>query len=795
MKLPISWVRDFIDFDASVDGIADNLTMAGLEIDDIIDLTPIDGVVVAEVTECVKHPNADKLSVCKVNTATEKDIPVVCGAPNVRAGIKVPLATVGTVFDSSFKIKEAKLRGVLSKGMICSEKELGISDDNKGIMVLPDEYKIGNSLWDELPKQEPILDVAITPNRGDCLSIIGLAREMAVFLDKKVEVPSVSLKGSEVKTSDKIKVNNNDVVSCPRYTARYIKNITVGDSPLWMQNRLKDAGMRPVNNIVDITNYVMLETGQPLHAFDYKKIQGQEINIRKAFDSEKFETLDGKERKLNSEHLLICDKEKPIALAGIMGGKYSEVSDTTNEIILESAHFDPVVVRVGAKKLGISTEASYRFERYVDPNIALFASDRACELFEKYCGASVAGDVVDLYKKEISPLVVDLRLDRIKRILGISISKDMVISLLRKIDFEINEKTDNILTVGIPTFRSDVTREIDVIEEVARLYGYNNISDNPSSVIYFNDSSIVSDDISGKIRQTMLGIGFLETYCNSLTEQKKGMATWSYKNPSVSQVTLLNPHSPELSALRVNLIYGLLKVASWNMNRNISDLQIFEIGKKFIPVDKKEKPVEIEIVAGLISGGCFPRGWYGEVKHDFSSAKGLLVNFLNGLFVKEVTYKRSDESIFDEAVSVLIDGKDVGFIGKLNGKVKQTYGLKEDVYVFELEVDALKKQAFATKKFKALPKFPPINRDFSFVLDSSVESGSIVSHVKSLSPLIESAEWFDIYVGEQVEKGKKSMSLSIRIRSSDKTLSDTEADKVSKLVINSVKNKFGGTLR
>jgi phenylalanyl-tRNA synthetase beta chain len=395
MKLPLSWIRDYISFSASPEEISSQLTMQGLEIDAIHQIKEIEGIIIGEVISCTKHPNADKLSVCRVNTG-DRELQVVCGAPNVLAGIKVALATVGTQFPQGLKIQKAKLRGMESEGMICSEKELGLSEDASGIMILPPEAETGKPFWDQIPKKEAVLEVAITPNRGDCLCMIGLAREIAAIGGEKVKYPEISLKGSAVSSADKIKIIIHEPEACPRYVGKYFSNIKIGHSPDWMAQRLTEAGMRPINNVVDITNYVMLETGQPLHAFDYRKLAKTEINIRLAKKDEKFMTLDNKERTLNREHLLICDGEKAVALAGIMGGLCSEVDENTTEILLESAYFNPVTVRIGAKKLGLSSEAAYRFERGTDPNGCAKAADRAAELLEKYAHAKIAKDSVDV---------------------------------------------------------------------------------------------------------------------------------------------------------------------------------------------------------------------------------------------------------------------------------------------------------------------------------------------------------------------------------------------------------------
>ena len=815
MKLPLSWVRDYVEISAPVEEIAHRLTMCGLEVEKIDRVEQVAGVIIGNVVDCGKHPNADKLSICKVNTGQDT-ISIVCGAPNVKKGIKVPVALVGTKLSNGMVIKKAKIRGLESNGMICSEKELEISEESSGIMILPDSCKTGSSLWQEIPSREPVLEIAITPNRGDCLSIIGLARELAAVYNTKSELsgqssastklmpgkhkvkyPVINLKETEINTLEKIKIEIEDIKQCPRYVGRYLKNIKFGHSPEWMQQRLLEAGMRPINNIVDITNYVMLETGQPLHAFDYKKLEKGEIHIRLASENEKFTTLDDKEHNLSKQHLLICDANKPVAIAGIMGGKDSEVDETTTEILLESAHFNPVTIRIGAKKLGISTESSFRFERVVDPNGCARAADRAAELMAMYCNAEIGKGCVDVYPENIPPKNIRLRKSRVNRVLGTDISVEILRKILEQLEITVLNSSNNEFDVQAPTFRPDLEREIDLIEEIARIYGYENIPPKTSSTIHFNTDIESTDKLARNLRQNMVGLGFCEVYCNSLVDPKENICLWVDEKEHIP-VRLLNPQSPELAALRTSLVSGLLKVAKWNSNRNIKDLQIFEIGKSFLSKGENKLPLENDMIAGLVMGNRFLPGWYGEEKHNFSSAKGLLQTMLQKISLDKIEFKTfsSFNKLLDgESVEIFQKKAIIGYLGTVNKKISDKYDLREPVFIFELKLSALMPSLGNKKTFRVLPKFPPIDRDFAFVFNKNIESELIKSHIYKISSIIEHVEWFDLYMGEQIEKGKKSMALSVRMRSDQKTLTDTEAEKLSKKIIDSIKKEFGGEIR
>lgn len=795
MKLPLSWVRDYVDLKDAPREIADRLTMAGLEIEGMDEVVPIPGVVVGEVKACKKHPNADKLSVCEVDDGNQV-LQIVCGAPNVKAGIKVPLATIGTCFPGGFEIKKTKLRGEESCGMICSDRELGLSDEHTGIKILPETYQTGKDFWEELPKREPVLEVAITPNRGDCLSIMGLARELAAIYPQQMKPLPIDVKTSGGKSSDKISIKIENEAACPRYVGQYIADVRIGPSPEWLARRLTEAGMRPINNIVDITNYVMLETGQPLHAFDYGKIKKGEVNVRSARKDEKFTTLDGKEHQLSPDNLLICNHGQPIALAGVMGGLESEVDANTTEILLESAHFDPVTIRKSAKAAGVKTESSYRFERGVDPNICGKAALRAAQLMAELAGGAVAEGVVDIYPKPVNPKKIKIRLSRVNRLLGTVLSADAAKELLERLEITAVRKNDDEFCVEVPTFRFDLEREADLAEEIARTFGYDSIPIKKNSRVHFSRPADPSDTYIDEIRSIMVGLGFCEVYCNSLlsAEEQKIFLGDS------DSLALLNPVSNDYGVLRASLLPGLLKSAQWNMNRKNEDLQFFEIGRIFQVSGKDQPPKERMMLSGFVAGLRNTPGWYENLSHNFSSLKGYLEVLFHKISLDKITFitysnNERDSFLTPESAKIEINGKEAGRIGQLSKEVCKQLNLQTPLYIFEIQIDPLTDTFKKSVQYKSLPKFPPVDRDFAFLFDANMQSEAVLAEVRSISPLVEETRWFDMYSGDQIEKGKKSLALSVRFRSGDRTLEDKEIDKISEEIIKLIKKKFNGLLR
>ena len=564
MKVSIDWLKQYVPFDLSVEELADRLTMVGLEVEEIHRNSPVfEGIVVGRIIRVENHPNADKLHLCTVDVG-DAHLPIVCGAPNVAENQMVPVARVGAVLPGDKRIRKAKLRGVLSEGMICSEDELGISDNHDGILVLDEKaYRVGQPFGGESKMGSATLEVNITPNRPDCLSHIGVAREISVIVGENYTMPDDSVVEGDEATEALISVEIKDVEACPRYTARVVQDVQIGSSPAWLRERLESVDIRSINNVVDITNYVLMETGQPLHAFDYDLVQGRKIIVRKARDGESFTTLDDVERKLNGDDLLICDGERGVALAGVMGGQNSEVSDRTKTVLLESAYFHPVSIRKTAKRHGLSTEASHRFERGCDPNNTIYAVNRAAKLLHEIAGGSVAKGIVDAYPQTITPWEVALRPSRVASVLGEGVPRKTMIAILEGLDLKTSGEEP--IHVSIPTFRPDLTREIDLIEEIVRHYGFDCIQPRLTSTISLTPSSDSGQDAHETFKDLLVGMGFMEIYTNTLVSQKHASLI-----SGLEPIPLQNPVSPETAFLRTSLIPSLLDAVQWNIHRSTS---------------------------------------------------------------------------------------------------------------------------------------------------------------------------------------------------------------------------------
>ena len=572
----------------------DSLTMLGLEVDSLQPVSwDFDGIVIGKVTQKSAHAHADRLSVCEVDIGS-KTLNIVCGAPNVEVGQKVPVAIEGTRMPNGTIIRHTKIRGVDSQGMICSEAELGISSRSGGIMVLDDKVQFGQKLRDALEDGDSVIDIDVTPNRPDCFGVIGIARDISALSNSALKKPKIDLSENGQSISDLIKINILDPEKCPRYTARFVGDVEMKPSPWWLVQKLEAVGIRSINNIVDVTNYVMMETGQPLHAFDYDLIRGQEINVKTATKGEKFTTLDDVKHTLNSECLMICDGEDAVAIGGVMGGLNSEVSDSTKNILLEAAYFNPVNIRRTSKFIGCSTEASRRFERGVDPNGTLFALDRAAQLIAEVAGGKIAQGAVDVYPTPIKPKRVELRSQRVEHLLGVSVPSGEIKSILGRLGFKVSGEKD--FQVEVPTFRPDVTREADLIEEVARLFGYDNIPADTTALIEQAVSKNAQEQCTDKITNTLISFGFSETVTYNLIS-KKHAEVFSSTNQTAH---VINPLSEDLSNLRPSLIPGLLKTAQWNINRQNSNLKLFEIGSVFHKVGKNIE--EKTSLAGILTG-------------------------------------------------------------------------------------------------------------------------------------------------------------------------------------------------
>ncbi len=798
MIVSLKWLKDYIDIDdLTVDEIVDKLTTSGSEVDEVIDKgKELENIVVGYVEEVKKHPNADRLSVCKVTDGTET-YDVVCGAPNVAENQKVAFAKVGAIIpNGKFEIKKAKIRGEKSMGMICAEDELGISDDHEGILILDENIKVGEPISKVLKLDDVVLDIAITPNRADSLSHIGLARDLAALFKRKLKYPTLSNSDNTLNNNKLANVEVLDGEKCPRYSAIVVKDVTVKESPNWLKEKLTSIGLRPINNIVDVTNFVLYEIGQPLHAFDLNKLVGQKIIVKTAGEKSKFVTLDSKKRSMLPDDLMIYDAEKPVAIAGVMGGENSEVTDSTKDIVIESAYFDPSSVRKTAKHLGLSTDASYRFERGTDPSVTIKAAQRAATLIAELSGGTIDESFIDVYPKVIEKRKVEIRYARIAKILGFEIPNEKVVEIFEGLEFSIVEKETDRLTVEIPTFRHDIEREIDLIEEVVRIYGFDGVP--PIQHISIDLNKKVDElDFEDKLKNTLTALGFNEVVSNSLISDEK---TLNYDK----SIKVLNPQSSEMSLLRTSLIPGMLMNISRNIKIKEDSLKFFEIGEVF---ELKNKEIisfddfsENENLILAITGKKNDKSWYQEnQEYDFFDLTGLLDEMLNKNSLDSQitdTYYQDGNNLFEFYSEKHYKKQQIGIGGKVKKELLSKFEITQDVFLFELNVGKLKEIKIKNQKYKQLLKYPKVLRDFAFVLDKNIPFEEVVKTIKnSSSVLLKNVKLFDIFESDSLGEGKKSLAFQLEYYDFDRTLREDEIDKEFWKTIENVKQKLKAELR
>jgi len=793
MKISGRWLRDYVDVPISFEELAEKLTSSGTEIQSLTHLdSGLSGVVVGQVLSKKRHPRADRLSICQVDVGKEV-LHIVCGAPNVAEGQKVPTAMVGSVLPGGFKIEARTIRGVSSQGMICSEKELDISQEAAGIMVLADDVPVGKLLQEVLPLEDVVLEADLTPNRPDCMSMVGIAREVAAICQTKLRRPSVSLSEEPKSVHELVSIDLQDPEACPRYGARIVRGVKIGPSPLWLSQRLAVSGIRSINNVVDVTNFVMLELGQPLHAFDYDLLAGAQILVRRSREGESFITLDGKEHILDPQVLLICDADKPVALAGIMGGLQSEVTPSTMNILLESAYFQPSTIRRGSKKLNISTESSQRFERGVDPNGIVDALDRAVQLIVELAGGAVAKGVVDRYPKPIEPQQISLRVDRANSLLGTDLSAEQMASFLKSLSFETAGQGP--LQVRVPTFRPDVTREVDLVEEIARMYGYDRIETRVHGGGTLRISPAWEEEAVGKIKLALCGLGFYEVVTNSLTDPH----LVSLIDQQETQRRIVNPLSTDLSVLRPSLILSLLQVVQRNLRRSLKDMRIFELGKIFQHPSPEDFSAEKWSLCGVITGRRWPASWdRPDVQVDFYDLKGLLECLLDKLSIDNFNFLPYDGGVFQKgiAAALVLGGTRCGFLGQLAPGVRSAFDLTEEIFLFDLDVALLIKAMSRDRHYMSLPKFPVAERDLAIVVSEEVLAHQVEDAIRQAGgELLVEVRLFDVYRGRQIVAGKKGLAYSLRYQSPVKTLKDSEVDGIQKRIVTTLRQKFGVELR
>lgn len=806
MRISFKWLQNYIDLKNTPEEVAQTLTQIGLEVESIeYPGKKYDGFVVGEVLTVQKHPNADRLTVCTVRISNDsKPQQIVCGAPNVAAGQKVVVGLPGAIVPKNqhdpsgnpFTLKKTKIRGVESNGMICSEYELGIGDDKEGIAVLNAATEVGITLAQYLKLDDVVFEIGVTPNRPDCLSHIGIARDLAAVFGTAVKLPNIVLrenKNTDIKKVTAVEVENTE--DCPRYVARLIQGVTVKESPEWLKQYLTSAGLRPINNIVDVTNFVMLEYGQPLHAFDYDRLAKHKIVVKNAVPKEKFTTLDGKDHELNGTELMICDGERSVAIGGVMGGMNSEISDTTKNVLLEAAYFSPVSIRRTAKRLGISTDASYRFERGTDPNIVDEASRRAASLIAELSGGEIIHGSIDVYPKRIEPKKISLRWQRVSHILGVEISIDKIQSLLQAIGI-IAQVHDNTFTCTIPTYRPDIEQEIDLIEEIARLYGYDNIPNQTTGEVVFSEPSKRERRIE-EIRSWCESIGLHEIVTNSLIDAPTAQMY------SGDIIKVKNPLSVELEIMRPMLMPTMLDAVVHNYNHGASSIRFYEIGNTFTSQESSKNTYikgisEYSKLGIVLSGIAQPATWYQKERHfDIFDLKGLVQSLLQKLGLDNIhlIYYDASSSLTERTVGIEINGTYAGFFGECSEKILQGKKIETKVFYAELDIDVLL-SVERRAVFREYSKFPTVKRDVAFIVDKQIPVGEIEATIKNAGgSLVLSITLFDIFEGASIGEGKKSVAFSVAINSLEKTLKDSEIDAVVEAIISSVTSVHGATHR
>lgn len=800
MNISLNWLKDYIDLDGiSLNEILDKLTIIGLEVEEVINQrASFNKIIVGYVKEKGKHPNADKLSVCKVEDG-KNVYDVVCGAPNVEKGQKVVFAQIGAIIpNGGFEIRKAKIRGEKSEGMICSESELEISENHDGIMVLDESAQVGQNISEYFGLDDVIIDVAITPNRSDALSHIGIARDLAAVFGKDVKLPKITLIESDESAHNLASIEIENLTDCPRYSGKVVTGVEIKDSPKWMQQRLKNIGLRPINNIVDVTNYVLHEFGQPLHGFDLDTLAEKKIIVKSATKGEKFVTLDSKERELDEDDLMICDGEKSVAIAGVMGGENSEVNPNTKNVLIESAYFRPSAVRKTSKKLGLSTDASYRFERGTDPNITFIAAERAAQLIAETSGGKVAKGVIDVYPQIIPARKVLLRFSRISKILGYEIPKEEVKAIFSDLGMEVNSVSDEEISITVPTSRHDIEREIDLIEEVARIYGYDKIP-NVEKVSITLDDKIDQSAFNDNLRQILTGLGFNEIITNSLLSDQ-------IANKFGNGVGILNPQSSEMSFLRTSLIPGALNTLSKNINVKEKDLCLFEMGKVFNKSNEDniksfDDFVENEHLIMISTGQIEQNEWYSESrKSDIYDLKGNITSLLKSLKMEtKVQIKNTQEEnvFFDQYFELRFRKQGlVGTAGKLKKEFCNLLDVKQEVYCAIFDLEALKKIGANEVSFNELLRYPKVERDFAFILDKHIRYEDIIKTAYSQSSnLLKNIKLFDIFESDSLGESKKSLAFELEYYDESRTLEESEVDDDFWKLIEAIKTKFNAELR
>ena len=816
MNISYRWLKEYINLDYTADEVSAFLTQIGLEVGSMEEVETIKGglrgLVIGEVLTCEQHPDSDHLSKTTVNVGNGEILPIVCGAQNVAAGQKVVVATVGTTLydgDNEFKIKKSKIRGEVSEGMICAEDEIGLGASHDGIMVL-DSSAVPGTPASEFFKIESdfMLEVDLTPNRIDSASHIGIARDLAAYIKQKHPIsyhrPSVeAFKVDNHSLQIPVEVQNS--AACPRYSGVTVSNVTVKESPEWLKNNLKLIGIRPINNIVDVTNFVLFETGQPLHAFDAAEIKGGKVVVRTAAAGSKFVTLDGIEREMHQDDLLICNESEGMCIAGVFGGLNSGVKDSTTSVFLESAWFDSVYIRKTARRHTLSTDASFRFERGTDPNGTIYALKRAALLIKEVAGGEISSEIVDIYPNPVADFKVDVTYANIKRLIGVDLGKEKIKQILDALEIRIESETETGLSLLVPPYRVDVKRECDVIEEILRIYGYNNI-ELPTNVNSSLQYSVKPNPtkLRNLIAEMLTAQGFNEIWSNSLTK------TSYYENNSVhpieSTVKLFNPLSNDLGSMRQTLLYGGLESIAHNANRKNPDLRLYEFGNCYFfnGSSLKENPVrnyrEEEHLGIFVTGDKEAANWSNPAsKTSFFLLKSYAENILKrlGFSVLNLKSEGFSNELISEGTQYFINGKKLVEFGVVSGKTLKTFGIENPVYFADFSMDAVFVELKNNKVvFAELPKYPEVRRDLALLIDKTVQFNQLRDLAfRSERKLLQSVDLFDVYEGKGVPEGKKSYAISYILRNDEMTLNDKQIEKIMQKFVATYERELGAQLR
>lgn len=806
MKISYNWLKQFIKIDLKSEETAAILTDLGLEVEVVENYQSVrgglEGIVVGHVLTCEKHPDADRLSITKVDLGDGNPVQIVCGASNVAAGQKVPVATIGTkLFDkdgNEFEIKKGKIRGQESHGMICAEDELGLGTSHDGIMILDEKLKPGTPCAKVFNiENDEVFEIGLTPNRADAMSHYGVARDLRASLLQKnstVELitPSVSTFRIDKRTL-KIDVDVKDSKLAPRYCGVTISGITVKESPEWLKNRLKAIGLTPKNNVVDVTNYILHDLGQPLHAFDASKINGK-IIVKTVEAGTKFTTLDDVERTLHEEDLMICDEKGPMCIAGVFGGKSSGVTDTTSSIFLESAYFNPVSVRKSAKRHGLNTDASFRFERGIDPTITEFALKRAALLIKEVAGGEITSDIIDIYPKKIEDFPVFLSFEKTTKLIGQELPKETIKRILASLDIKVTTVSDAGLGLIIPSYRVDVQREVDVIEEILRVYGYNNINFTKKLNATVSNSARTEDyKVQNIIASQLNANGFHEMMANSLTTPEYVGLSEMLKEEY--NVTMLNPLSNDLSAMRQSLLFSGLEAVSYNINRRNGDLKLFEFGKTYHKLPSGyDEPKHLTL---FVSGNRNEESWTNAQKpSDFFLFKGYITSILERLGIKKIVNKPVTSDVFAEGIAIACGNDTLVEFGTVKKSILKHFDIKQEVFYADFNWNLVLKLIGTKIKFTDIPKYPEVRRDLALLVDESVAFDTIYNIARQTEKsLLKEVNLFDVYQGKNLPEGKKSYAVSFILQDNSKTLTDEQIDKIMTKLQKNLENEVGASLR